>query len=131
VGEITRDNELLYAKIEALDALWPTGGRDDEPDTLALLGALLRHGARCAGVEVLARPHLSLSRGDAAETIAGRPGPVGACSDAELAEHIRQHIAASRLYGEGYRKLWERAELGLSPFNARLPMIKRDDKDAK
>jgi hypothetical protein len=38
-------------------------------------------------------------------TIAGRPGPVGACSDAELAEHIRQHIAASRLHGEGYRKL--------------------------
>ena len=29
-------------------------------------------------------------------TIAGRPGPVGAFSDAELAEHIRQHIAASR-----------------------------------
>ena len=25
-------------------------------------------------------------------TIARRPGPVGACSDAELAEHIRQHI---------------------------------------
>ena len=34
-------------------------------------------------------------------TIARRPGPVGACSDAELAEHIRQHIAASRLHGEG------------------------------
>src|ERR1700690_4347513 len=41
-------------------------------------------------------------------TIAGSPGPVGACSDAELAEHIRQHIAASRLHGEGYRKLWAR-----------------------
>src|ERR1700724_2530160 len=41
-------------------------------------------------------------------TIARRPGPVGACSDAELAEHIRQHIAASRLHVEGYRKLWAR-----------------------
>jgi hypothetical protein len=41
-------------------------------------------------------------------TMAGRPGPVGACSDAELAEHIRQHIAASRLHGEGYHKLWAR-----------------------
>src|SRR6202030_2076334 len=41
-------------------------------------------------------------------TIARRSGPVGACSDAELAEHIRQHIAASRLHGEGYRKLWAR-----------------------
>ena len=33
-------------------------------------------------------------------TSARRPGPVGACSDAELADHIRQHIAASRLHGE-------------------------------
>jgi putative transposase len=33
---------------------------------------------------------------------ARRPGPVGACSDAELADHIRQQIAASRLHGEGY-----------------------------
>ena len=39
-------------------------------------------------------------------TIAHRPGPVGACSDAELAGHIRQQIAASRLHGEGYRKVW-------------------------
>src|SRR6516165_11874899 len=37
-----------------------------------------------------------------------RPGSGGACSDAELAEQIRQHIAASRLHGEGYRKLWAR-----------------------
>ena len=43
-------------------------------------------------------------------TSARRPGPVGACSDAELADHIRQHIAASRLHGEGYRKLWARDE---------------------
>ena len=34
-------------------------------------------------------------------TIARRPGPVGACSDAELADHIRRQIAASRLHGEG------------------------------
>jgi hypothetical protein len=38
-------------------------------------------------------------------TSARRPGPAGACSDAELADHIRQQIAASRLHGEGYRKL--------------------------
>ena len=35
-------------------------------------------------------------------TIARRPGPVGACLDSELADHIRQQIAASRLHGEGY-----------------------------
>src|SRR6516162_2680738 len=33
-------------------------------------------------------------------TIARRRGRVGECSDAELAEHIRRHIAASRLHGE-------------------------------
>ena len=27
-----------------------------------------------------------------------RPGPVGACSDVELANHIRRQIAASRLH---------------------------------
>ena len=30
-----------------------------------------------------------------------RPGPVGACSDAALLEHIRAEILGSRLHGEG------------------------------
>ena len=47
-----------------------------------------------------------------------RPGPLGACSDAELADHIRQQIAASRLHGEGYRKLW-----------VRIPVIADRDSD--
>ena len=58
-------------------------------------------------------------------TIARRPGPVGACSDVELAEHIRQHIAASRLHGEGYRKLWARlrfAGVRTSPRRVRRVM---------
>src|ERR1700751_3906173 len=50
-----------------VNALWPTGGRDDEPDSLALLGALVWHGARCARVEVLTLQRLLLSQGDAAE----------------------------------------------------------------
>ena len=37
-----------------------------------------------------------------------RSGPVGACSDAELIGHIRAQILASRLHGEGYRKIWAR-----------------------
>jgi transposase InsO family protein len=40
------------------------------------------------------------------DTIARRPGPVGACSDAELAEHIRRRITDSSFHGEGYRKIW-------------------------
>src|SRR3954463_4804808 len=58
-------------------------------------------------------------------TIARRPGPVGACSDAELADHIRQQIAASRLHGEGYRKLWARlrfAGVRASPRRVRRVM---------
>src|SRR5215475_869864 len=57
--------------------------------------------------------------------IARRRGPVGAGSDAELAEHIRQHIAASRLHGEGYRKLWARlrfAGVRTSPRRVRRVM---------
>lgn len=37
-----------------------------------------------------------------------RRGPVGPCSDAELVGHIRAQILASRLHGEGYRKIWAR-----------------------
>jgi putative transposase len=54
-----------------------------------------------------------------------RPGPVGACSDKDLAEHLRQQIAASRLHGEGYRKLWARlrfAGVRTSPRRVRRVM---------
>src|SRR5207344_3249872 len=71
--------------------------------------------ARCYGLARVARAW-NISRASVyrslketpPNTIVRRPGPVGACSDAQLAEHIRQHIAASRLHGEGYRKLWAR-----------------------
>jgi putative transposase len=43
-----------------------------------------------------------------APTSPARRGPVGACSDAELVERIRAQILASRLHGEGYRKIWAR-----------------------
>ena len=41
-----------------------------------------------------------------------RRGPVGACSDAALLEHIRAQILGSRLHGEGYRKIWVRLRHG-------------------
>jgi putative transposase len=58
-------------------------------------------------------------------TITRRPGPVGACSDAELADHIRRQIDASRLHREGYRKLWARlrfAGVRASPRRVRRVM---------
>ncbi len=44
-------------------------------------------------------------RGEAAALPRRRPGPAGPCPDAELVGHIRARILASRLHGEGYRKI--------------------------
>src|SRR5580704_12726654 len=99
VGEITMDKELLYAKIEALE------GKRVETMSQILSPSL----ARCYGnARVWKIPRASVYRSlkeTPSNTITRRPGPVGACSDAELAEHIRQQISASRLHGEGYRAL--------------------------
>ena len=67
--------------------------------------------ARVARVWRLSRATVHRHRGAAgAEAPAGptRRGPVGACPDAELAEHIRTQILGSRLHGEGCRKIWAR-----------------------
>src|SRR5436305_12463380 len=54
-------------------ALWRTGGRDDEPDRLALCCSLLWSGAGSARVECLARQCLSCSQRDAAEHATASP----------------------------------------------------------
>ena len=88
--------------------------------------------ARCYGLARVARAW-KISRASVYRSLketppnpsARRPGPVGACSDPELADHIRQHIAASRLHGEGYRKLWARlrfAGVRASPRRVRRVM---------
>jgi putative transposase len=41
-----------------------------------------------------------------------RRGPVGACADAVLLEHIRARILGSRLHGEGHREIWARPRHG-------------------
>ena len=67
VGEITMDNELLSAKIAAIEAKSPLaeGGRDDEPDGLTFHVSFLWPGAGLARVERFARRRLSLSQGSA------------------------------------------------------------------
>lgn len=91
--------------------------------------------ARCYGLARVARVW-SVSRASVyrsreemrSHTIARRPGPVGACSDAELADHIRQQIAASRLHGEGYRKLWARLRFaGVRASSRRVRRVMREN----
>src|SRR3712207_422429 len=52
-----------------------------------------------------------------------RRGPVGACSDAELVEHIRARILGSRLHGEGYRKI--RARLRQAGIRTSAKRVRR------
>lgn len=54
-----------------------------------------------------------------------RPGPIGACLDVDLADHIRRQIEESGFHGEGYRKLWARlrvAGVRASPRRVRRVM---------
>ena len=63
-----------------------------------------------------------------ANTVVRRRGPLGACSDAELADHIRRQIAASRLHGEGYRKLWARLRFaGVRDSPRRVRRVMREN----
>ena len=78
--------------------------------------------ARVARVWKISRASVYRSRKETPpNTITRRPGPVGACSDAELADHIRRQIDASCLHGEGYRKLW--ARLRFAGVRARAPAV--------
>ena len=67
--------------------------------------------SRCYGLARVARVwklstrrHLSFSQRHAVGHDRVSLGPVGACSDAELAEHIRRQIINSGFHGEGHRK---------------------------
>src|SRR4051794_7168521 len=70
--------------------------------------------ARVARVWQLSRATVYRHRATAAAAAPAGPvrrGPVGACSDTVLLEHIRAQILGSRLHGEGYRKIWARHAL--------------------
>src|ERR1700722_837602 len=106
-------------------ALWPEGGRDDEPDGLAFHVSFLWPGAGLARVEGFARRRGSRSQGN--DIACDRPSPRSdrPLSDADLADHIRREIEASDFHGEGYRKLWARlrvAGVRSSPRRARRVM---------
>src|SRR3954451_4564938 len=93
---------------------WPPFG---PPEAEAMSQVLSPATGRAYGLARVARVwHLSRATvyrhraapAAAAPTGPVRRGPVGACSDAELLEHVRAQILGSRLHGEGYRKIWAR-----------------------
>jgi putative transposase len=80
--------------------------------------------ARVARVWKVSRASVYRSRQEMQpNTSVRRPGPVGACSDAELADPIRRQIVGSRLHGEGYRKIW--ARLRFAGIHASLRRVRR------
>ncbi len=127
VGEITGQRAALQQD-RGDGGQAPFGAQEVETMSRALSPSV----ARCYGLARVARVW-SISRASVyralketqPNTPPRRPGPVGACSDAELADHIRRQIAASRLHGEGYRKLWARlrfAGVRASPRRVRRVM---------
>lgn len=56
-----------------------------------------------------------------------RPGPIGAMTDAELVEAIRELFAADTFHGEGYRKIWARLRFaGLRTSKRRVLRVTRE-----
>lgn len=57
-----------------------------------------------------------------------KPGPLGPCTDEELAGHIRRLLAASPWVGEGHRKVWARLRYeGLRTSRRRVLRIMREE----
>src|SRR5579863_5260753 len=87
-------------------ALWPEGGRDDEPDGLAFDVSFLWPGAGLARGSVSRAGAYRFLKRTTSPAVSRRRGPTGPCPDADLADHIRREIEASDFHGEGYRKIW-------------------------
>jgi hypothetical protein len=56
-----------------------------------------------------------------------RCGPLGPCSDEELAGHFRRSLAESPFHGEGYRKVWARLRYkGIRTSTERVRRLMRE-----
>ena len=56
-----------------------------------------------------------------------RRGPLGACSDADLASHMRRVLEASPFHGEGYRKVWAKLRVeGIRTSKERVRRLMRE-----
>ena len=119
VGEITMDNELLSAKIAAMEAKSPLARRRSRRSRLQSRSYGLARVSRAWSVS-RAGVYRFL-KGMPSPAIARGPGPTGPCRDADLADHIRREIEASDFHGEGYRNMGATADCrgSLEPSHTR------------
>ena len=100
------ENELLYAKVDQLEAAGPLARAEVE----AMKGAHSISTRRAYGVQrvcrVWHRARSSVYARRQATTSPCRRGPVGAAPDDVLVGHIGRMLEASPFHGEGYRKAW-------------------------
>src|SRR3954451_18653653 len=108
-------------------ALWPAGGRGDEPDRLARKRPALWPGPRLPSLARVAGQRLSASRPSRPEP-PRRPGPVGPMPDPALVEAIRAVLTASPFHGEGHRTVWARLRVaGVRTSKRRVLRLMRED----
>ena len=109
IGELLMETELLYAKVDQLEASGPLARRR----STAMSGAQSISTRRAYGVQRVCRVwHCARSSVYARRQATPSPapcrrrGPVGAAPDDVLVAHVRRVLEASPFHGEGYRKVW-------------------------
>ena len=132
VGELTMDNELLYAKVERLEGGAPFAPRTPEAmSAVVSISTRRRYGiARVCRVWGVARSGVYRLRraADVPPAPRRRPGPLGSVDDIGLVTAIRRVLAESPFHGEGYRKVWARLRhAGLRTSKERVRRLMREN----
>ena len=127
IGELLMENELLYAKVDQLEAAGPLARRRSE----AMKGAHSISTRRAYGVQrvcrVWHRARSSVYARRQATTSPCRRGPVGAAPDDVLVGHIGRMLEASPFHGEGYRKAWAKLRVeGIRTSQERVRRLMRE-----
>ena len=109
IGELLMETEVLYAKVDQLEASGPLGPAEVD----AMRGAQSISTRRAYGVQRVCRVwHCARSSVYARRQATPSPapcrrrGPGGAAPDDVLVAHVRRVLEASPFHGEGYRKVW-------------------------
>ena len=131
IGELLMETELLYAKVDQLEAGGPLA-RPAEVD--AMSGAQSISTRRASGVQRVCRvwPRARSSvyarrQATRSPALCRRRGPIGAAPDDVLVAHIRRVLEASPFHGEGYRKAWAKLRVaGMRTSKERVRRLMRE-----